>query len=501
MPSLPAPRSLPASSLLVLFAMVLSVTSSASAAPCGSRAFDELSVGEIVNTQIPGLDVWGGGLDVVAFDTGAPSCGDSDLETPGHGTGNIWPQGLVLVLQEPDSACVPDDAGDGGTITFTYDEPNDLQWLGILDAEEGGFIQGWDDAGELLVAAPIGSFGDNGLQRIELDVRDLKTLEVVLEGSGAVTELACIPLPIGPEGPQGPAGPTGPQGPTGETGAQGPVGEQGPTGPVGPQGPAGAQGPQGEQGETGPQGPQGPVGATGAQGPAGAQGPTGPAGAQGPQGEQGATGAQGPAGPSGPQGPAGAQGPSGPAGATGATGVQGPAGPQGPEGDQGPQGPTGPQGPAGIGFSDGPQYTSLGAGSFQPRTNNATMESPSPNTGATWLVTGGDPVLVAGVNLPNGVTITRMTAYVRDVSSVNLRVRLRRRPFNGSGYSTLASVKYTGSAGYASSTDTTISNATVNNQSYSYTIEATAADSIGDQWPILPDTLGLMSVRIRWEYP
>ncbi|MEM7249742.1 MAG: hypothetical protein AAF533_30840 [Acidobacteriota bacterium] len=158
---------------------------------CLSHDFDGLPAGTEVTTQFAGLIV-SGTAPVVSFDTSTPSCGDDDLATPGVGPGNDLPLGDVLILSE-EEGCLPDDARDGGTFVFEYEQPSDVSWIGLLDVEEeGGEIRLFDVQGVLIDSVVIpGQAADNGWQRVDLNASCVTFLEVELVGSGAVTDLAC----------------------------------------------------------------------------------------------------------------------------------------------------------------------------------------------------------------------------------------------------------------------------------------------------------------------
>ncbi|MEM7243874.1 MAG: thrombospondin type 3 repeat-containing protein [Acidobacteriota bacterium] len=159
---------------------------------CTSHDFDGLMAGTVVTTQFPGLTL-GGTAPVMSFDTAAPTCDDDDLATPGTGHGNDLARDGVLILSEVDSPCSPDDEGDGGFMTFTYELPRRVDWIGLLDIDEDGtVVRLYDDVGNLLLTVPVAAQAeDNGWQRVDLGACGVHVVEVELGGSGAVTDLAC----------------------------------------------------------------------------------------------------------------------------------------------------------------------------------------------------------------------------------------------------------------------------------------------------------------------
>ncbi|MEM7249481.1 MAG: serine hydrolase domain-containing protein, partial [Acidobacteriota bacterium] len=160
---------------------------------CGSHDFEELIVGEEVKEQLGCVRV-SGTKPVVAFDTGNICCGDADLATPGTGAGNDTSLGNVLIIQEDDSDCRPDDARDGGTMWLTWDSPVNIHAIGLLDIdEEGGMVRGRNHRDHILLAQAIPAMGDNSHQVLDLSLTGVTTLEIELQGSGALTEVVVTP--------------------------------------------------------------------------------------------------------------------------------------------------------------------------------------------------------------------------------------------------------------------------------------------------------------------
>jgi hypothetical protein len=208
----------------------------------------------------------------------------------------------------------------------------------------------------------------------------------------------------------------------------------------------------------------------------------------GPQGEQGE---QGPAGPQGPQGATGATGPTGPRGPTGPAGADGADGAVGPEGPQGIQGIQGIQGETGIGFEP-TGYLSIHASAFVPRYNTI-------DTYIFLDVRNLDTTtasFAAPVHLPHGVTVNNVTSYWYDVEPTwdIVTCSLYRSTATGTS-ATMASVLSSGSAGWGSTTDTSISFATIDNSLYEYCIYL----GIPPNSPT--DNLRLRFITIGFTYP
>ncbi|MEM7248943.1 MAG: FG-GAP repeat protein [Acidobacteriota bacterium] len=159
-------------------------------AGCDAAGFEGMGAGEVMNDQVAGMTI-SGSSDVLAFHSGAPSCGDDDLRTPGDGPGNLVPQRNVLVLAE-DGSCQPDDAQDGGVLAIDFDEPRGVGFVGLLDIDEnGGEIRTYDADGRLQLAVPIPAAGDGSWQSVDVGACQVSRLELELVGSGALTQVGC----------------------------------------------------------------------------------------------------------------------------------------------------------------------------------------------------------------------------------------------------------------------------------------------------------------------
>ncbi len=148
------------------------------------------------------------------FDSSNPSGGDTDLGSPhtsfsgpGVGVGGAAGQiaqnnqsvGNVLIISEDNDASDPDDNVGGGTLEFTFDSPQPVYGVQILDTdhgEVGGRIRAYDAAGNLLREASIIGYGNNSLQTVTVNAVNVSRLEVEFPGSGSVSALVfCEPNP------------------------------------------------------------------------------------------------------------------------------------------------------------------------------------------------------------------------------------------------------------------------------------------------------------------
>lgn len=121
-------------------------------------------------------------------------------------------------------------------------------------------------------------------------------------------------------------------------------------------------------------------------------------------------------------------------------------------------------------------YYSVGDGDFKSALGNAFSTSFS--TGGAYMSVAGTQVMVAGLHLPQGATITRFTAYVDDNAAGDLSIRLSRLTHGGNGFTTVASVASSGAPGLANYTDQTIAEPVVDNATYSYHVRVFSSN-----WP------------------
>lgn len=94
--------------------------------------------------------------------------------------------------------------------------------------------------------------------------------------------------------------------------------------------------------------------------------------------------------------------------------------------------------------------------------------------------TAVDPWMVfyAPVHLPNGAIVTRLDVWYKDNHADNLTVSLMRVAFGyDASVDNMASVASSGTPGESSGSDTSIFNATINNNSYNYFVEVQFEDS------------------------
>ena len=151
------------------------------------------------------------------FNSAAPTGNDTDLGTPnknflngtGDGSGgensNYLPYGNVLIISSDGDAKDPDDYASGGTMKFEFMHPSCLHNIGLLDREENEviLIKLFDkDNIEIKtidvsdINKPWGAVGSNSYIKVPINVDNVKKMEVIFAGSGALTHVTytiCIP--------------------------------------------------------------------------------------------------------------------------------------------------------------------------------------------------------------------------------------------------------------------------------------------------------------------
>lgn len=150
--------------------------------------------GALVSDLGNGISVSANGFGAMVFnsDPAQTTGGDSDLEVN---------QGGVLIVSEDGDQSDPDDKGNGGTFTFTFDTPRTIESLDFIDTEEPTptVTLTKSDGSTVVIDGPVTSDGtvspgfdlaqaiiDQGLTG---DNTDVTSMTVVLAGSGALDNL------------------------------------------------------------------------------------------------------------------------------------------------------------------------------------------------------------------------------------------------------------------------------------------------------------------------
>lgn len=114
-------------------------------------------------------------------------------------------------------------------------------------------------------------------------------------------------------------------------------------------------------------------------------------------------------------------------------------------------------------------YFIVGSEGFVPGSNVAYVNTYG-NGGAN--IVSGSGALVAPVHLPQGAVVTGFKVFFNDTSAGDMTVILDGQYMTSGGYFSMAIVSSSGTAGYYSGTDTTISSPTIDNTIYSYDVYA-----------------------------
>lgn len=134
----------------------------------------------------------------------------------------------------------------------------------------------------------------------------------------------------------------------------------------------------------------------------------------------------------------------------------------------------------------GTGYISIAAGALYPSSGDCDYL----NLGPYLMNNDGDCLYVGGVQLPQGATVTKLTAYWSDYSSQEISAGLNRVPHGLVTDYTLAWVESSGNSGDGSGSDTDIDYATIDHSLYAYYV-----------WWNLPDKdLTAQNIVIEYTY-
>jgi hypothetical protein len=177
--------------------------------------FEQYAAGDVVSDL-------GGGVTVTAkkmkkfglapglamvFDSACPTGDDTDLGTPnesfgGPGIGadgqsgrpfeNSIPLGKVLIISENGDSAEPDDNRRGGLLSFSFGTPTFVDSIGLLDNEDSVSIRVHTAGGNALtILERVG--GDNSFNLVPVQISGVIKLDVMLNGSGAVSHVTLSP--------------------------------------------------------------------------------------------------------------------------------------------------------------------------------------------------------------------------------------------------------------------------------------------------------------------
>ena len=125
------------------------------------------------------------------FDSSLVILGDEDLNVD---------NGFGLAINE--NASTPDDEFAGGVITFDFTNGSPITefQLSYIDGEEGFFLRGVTESGQIFLTPPPlpGTFQDGSvtdIQTFDFSFDPVTRIDVVLIGSGAIGDIGFTPLP------------------------------------------------------------------------------------------------------------------------------------------------------------------------------------------------------------------------------------------------------------------------------------------------------------------
>jgi hypothetical protein len=169
----------------------------------GLELTDQWSIVNLAISAVNGLP--GHPNKAIVFDSANPTGDDFDLETPGYGIGNTEPWGNLIIVAENDLDLnldglvdVPDDEWGGGVIRFDFAAPYRMCSATVVDIDEmeQAELRFYIGAAMALEVIPLVSLGDNSVQTLFFDKRDVRRFELVLSGSGALAHLGMVPCPM-----------------------------------------------------------------------------------------------------------------------------------------------------------------------------------------------------------------------------------------------------------------------------------------------------------------
>ena len=130
------------------------------------------------------------GFDIRIYDTtpATPPGADPDLEVG---------QGNAVIIQDPNSATVPDDFAGGGDIQFVFPCEVTIKSVTFIDTEKFPFVKFYDNFGNLLNNQQGAKTGDKQVATKQFGVMGVRMMEITLRDSGAIgaieTCCPCVP--------------------------------------------------------------------------------------------------------------------------------------------------------------------------------------------------------------------------------------------------------------------------------------------------------------------
>lgn len=174
--------------------------------------FNDFITGQVIDNEFSrqgiriSADNYVGTSDIaMIFDSDHPTGGDPDLGTPnadfgGPGLGIGGAIGAlgendeflhkVLIISEDGDTTNPDDEAGEGVITFKFNKPVHMLSLKVLDIDEhDGYVRLFDSFDNILSTRSILKLGDNSLQNIIVNTRQVSKMDLKIVGSGAIDNI------------------------------------------------------------------------------------------------------------------------------------------------------------------------------------------------------------------------------------------------------------------------------------------------------------------------
>eukprot|EP00545_Synedropsis_sp_CCMP1620_P013124 CAMPEP_0119003398 /NCGR_PEP_ID=MMETSP1176-20130426/535_1 /TAXON_ID=265551 /ORGANISM="Synedropsis recta cf, Strain CCMP1620" /LENGTH=1216 /DNA_ID=CAMNT_0006954997 /DNA_START=44 /DNA_END=3694 /DNA_ORIENTATION=+ len=111
----------------------------------------------------------------------------------------------VLIIEKADTNLLPTPCDSLETITFEFDNGTDFEYLTLLDAPDSGSIS-YTLVGGLTTTINYANVQVNGIQRIDIDQSNVKSIQVQMKPGMAIVDLKfCVPCDRVPTPPPTPA--------------------------------------------------------------------------------------------------------------------------------------------------------------------------------------------------------------------------------------------------------------------------------------------------------
>ncbi len=160
------------------------------ATACQTGWFEPFNAGTFISNQISGISITGtcttlAGNRAMIFDSGNATGGDTDLSGP---------YGKMLIISEDNDGSDPDDERRGGVLSFSFDSPRFVNYIQLVDIEEaGGFVRLTTASGAVSNVS-IPARGNASFQQLALSAANVVSMEVYLEGSGAIADFCAAEM-------------------------------------------------------------------------------------------------------------------------------------------------------------------------------------------------------------------------------------------------------------------------------------------------------------------